>query len=58
MVQKPEKIKFQHPFTERWITEEVVEVEDLRPRYDIIRFVTSGGHRVRRENCIESIEEV
>lgn len=49
----PNKIKFKHVLTGRWLTEEVIEVEDLRPRWDVVRFVTTGGHRVRREDAIE-----
>lgn len=49
----PSKITFKDAVTGRWVTEAVVAVEDLRPRWDIVRFVTSGGHRVRREDCIE-----
>jgi len=47
------KIKFKDTVTGRWVTQQVVEVQDLRPTFDIVRFVTDKGHRVRREDCIE-----
>ena len=47
------KIKFKDSFTGRWLTQEVVLVEDLRPRWEILRFITTGGYRIRWEDCIE-----